>query len=43
MATNSYMAYANDNLSVNSAVAELLTGRVPLIQPNDLLLNEYKG
>ena len=43
MATNSYMAYANDNLSVNSAVAQLLTGRVPLIQPSDLLLNEYRG
>ena len=41
--TNSYMAYANDNLCVNSVVAQLLTGRVPLISPSDLLLNEYRG
>ncbi len=41
--TNSYMAYANDNLSVNSVVAQLLTGRVPLLQPSDLLLNDYRG
>ena len=37
------MAYANDNLSVNSVVAQLLTGRVPLLQPSDLLLNDYRG
>jgi N,N-dimethylformamidase len=41
--TFSYMAYANDNLSVNSVIAQLLTGRVPLLQPEDLLLNQEKG
>ncbi|EGH00116.1 Large subunit of N2CN-dimethylformamidase [gamma proteobacterium IMCC2047] len=39
----SYMAYANDNLSVNSVIAQLLTGQVPLLQPGDLLLNKERG
>ena len=43
MSTFSYMAYANDNLSVNSVVAQLLTGQVPLLQPGDLLLNKERG
>ena len=43
MSTYSYMAYANDNLSVNSVVAQLLTGQVPLLQPGDLLLNKERG
>ena len=43
MSTHSYMAYANDNLSVNSVIAELLTGQVPLLQPEDLLLNQERG
>ena len=43
MATHSYMAYANDNLSVNSVIAELLTGQIPLLQPEDLLLNKERG
>jgi N,N-dimethylformamidase len=43
MSTNSYMAYANDNLSVNSVIAQLLTGQVPLLQPGDLLLNKERG
>lgn len=43
MPTFSYMAYANDNLSVNSVIAQLLTGRVPLLQPEDLLLNQERG
>ena len=43
MSTNSYMAYANDNLSVNSVIAQLLTGQVPLLQPSDLLLNKERG
>lgn len=43
MATHSYMAYANDNLSVNSVIAQLLTGQVPLLQPGDLLLNKERG
>ena len=43
MSTNSYLAYANDNLSVNSVIAQLLTGQVPLLQPSDLLLNQERG
>ena len=43
MSTNSYLAYANDNLSVNSVIAQLLTGQVPLLQPADLLLNKERG
>ena len=41
--TASYMAYANENLSADSQVAQLLTGRVPLMQPGDLLLQEKDG
>ena len=41
--TASYMAYANENLSADSEVAQLLTGRVPLMQPGDLLLQEKDG
>ena len=43
MAMHSYLAYANDNLSVNSVIAQLLTGQVPLLQPGDLLLNKERG
>ncbi len=43
MAMHSYLAYANDNLSVNSVIAQLLTGQVPLLQPGDLLLNQERG
>ena len=41
--TASYLAYANENLSVDSQVAQLLTGRIPLLQPGDLLLQEQGG
>ncbi|CAI2936819.1 N,N-dimethylformamidase (plasmid) [Aminobacter niigataensis] len=41
--TFSYLAYANDNLSMNSVLCELLIGRVPLLQPGDLLLNKQRG
>lgn len=40
--TNSYMAYSNDNLATNSVVAELLSGRVPIMQSSDLYLNEHR-
>lgn len=40
--TNSYMAYSNDNLATNSVVAELLAGRVPIMQASDLYLNEHR-
>ena len=43
IAMHSYLAYANDNLSVNSVIAQLLTGQVPLLQPGDLLLNKERG
>ena len=42
MPTNSYMAYSNDNLATNSVVAELLAGKVPLMEPGDLYLNEHR-
>ncbi len=40
--TNSYLAYSNDNLATNSVVAELLAGRVPIMQASDLYLNEHR-
>ena len=40
--TNSYLAYSNDNLATNSVVAELLSGRVPIMQASDLYLNEHR-
>ncbi|MBI5615484.1 MAG: N,N-dimethylformamidase [Gammaproteobacteria bacterium] len=40
--TNSYMAYSNDNLATNSVVAELLAGRVPIMNASDLYLNEHR-
>ena len=36
------MAYSNDNLATNSVVAELLSGRVPIMQASDLYLNEHR-
>ncbi len=38
----SYLAYSNDNLSTNSVVAELLAGKVPIMQASDLYLNEHR-
>ena len=40
--TSSYMAYSNDNLSTNSVVAELLAGKIPIMQASDLYLNEHR-
>jgi N,N-dimethylformamidase len=40
--TASYLAYSNDNLSTNSVVAELLAGKVPIMQASDLYLNEHR-
>jgi N,N-dimethylformamidase len=40
--TNSYIAYANDNLGTNSVVAQLLAGKVPVMQASDLYLNEHR-
>ena len=42
MPTNSYMAYSNDNLGTNSVVAQLLAGKVPVMTPSDLYLNEHR-
>ena len=42
MPINSYLAYSNDNLGTNSVVAQLLAGRVPIIQPSDLFLNQHR-
>jgi len=38
----SYLAYSNDNLSTNSVVAELLAGKIPIMQASDLYLNEHR-
>ena len=40
--TNSYMAYSNDNLGTNSVVAQLLAGKVPVLNASDLYLNEHR-
>ena len=40
--TNSYLAYSNDNLATNSVVAQLLAGKVPIMQASDLYLNEHR-
>ena len=40
--TNSYIAYSNDNLGTNSVVAQLLAGKVPVLQASDLFLNEHR-
>ncbi len=42
MPNNSYMAYANDNLGTNSVVAQLLAGKVPVLNASDLFLNEHR-
>ncbi|MEI6533696.1 MAG: LamG domain-containing protein [Verrucomicrobiaceae bacterium] len=42
MPNNAYMAYANDNLGTNSVVAQLLAGKVPVLNPSDLFLNEHR-
>ena len=36
------MAYSNDNLGTNSVVAQLLAGKVPVMTPSDLYLNEHR-
>lgn len=40
--TNAYMAYSNDNLATNCVVAELLAGKVPVMNASDLYLNEHR-
>lgn len=40
--TNAYMAYSNDNLATNCVVAEILAGRVPIMNASDLYLNEHR-
>jgi N,N-dimethylformamidase len=40
--TNSYLAYSNDNLATNSVVAQLLAGRVPIMNASDLYLNVHR-
>ncbi len=42
MPTNAYIAYSNDNLGTNSVVAQLLAGKVPVLNPSDLFLNEHR-
>jgi N,N-dimethylformamidase len=38
----SYLAYSNDNLGANSVAAQLLAGKVPIMQAADLFLNEHR-
>jgi N,N-dimethylformamidase len=38
----SYLAYSNDNLAANSVAAQLLGGKVPIMQASDLFLNEHR-
>ena len=40
--TASYMAYANDHMSVDSEDAELVMGRLIVVQPNDLYVDEHR-
>ncbi|MCZ7662598.1 MAG: N,N-dimethylformamidase [Thermoleophilia bacterium] len=40
--TASYMAYANDHLTTNAALAELLVARTPVMGANDLFLAEHR-
>jgi N,N-dimethylformamidase len=40
--TASYMAYANDHLTTNAALAELFIARTPVMQAQDLFLAEHR-
>ena len=40
--TASYMAYANDHVTTNVAMAELTIGRTPVMEENDLFLAEHR-
>jgi N,N-dimethylformamidase len=40
--TASYMAYANDHLTTNAALAELFIARTPVMQQQDLFLAEHR-
>ncbi len=40
--TASYMAYANDHMGVDSEDAELVMGRLIVVQPNDLYVDEHR-
>ena len=40
--TVEYMAYANEHMAFDGALAELLTGQLPTLTPNQLFLNEHR-
>jgi N,N-dimethylformamidase len=40
--TASYMAYANEHMATDAALAELLTGSVVALQPVDVFLHEHR-
>ncbi|WP_204365611.1 N,N-dimethylformamidase beta subunit family domain-containing protein [Natronococcus jeotgali] len=40
--TNSYLAYANDHMVTDGAATELLIGRTPSLQPEDIFLSEHR-
>ena len=42
MPTASYLAYANDHNSVDSAASEMVIGRLTQLQPGDLFIDEHR-
>lgn len=40
--TVSYMAYANEHMPTDAALAQLLTDQVATLRPNDVFLNEHR-
>lgn len=40
--TSSYLAYANDHMGPNAVLAEVLAARVPIMQHEDVFLNEHR-
>ena len=40
--TVEYMAYANEHMAFDGPLAELLTGQLPTLTPNQLFLNEHR-
>ncbi len=40
--TGSYMAYANEHLPTDAPLAQLLTGQIPVLYPQDCFLQEHR-
>ena len=43
IATGSYMAYANEHLPTDAPLAQLLAGRIPVLYPHDVFLQENRN